>query len=183
MAETTGIAQTLMLKRLRLLLQRDRTATAVEPCSSGCQPVADGPAVVFCGDMGGPYSWQLSPAMIYAGWETLPNISARVGGSVVGWIQNIIVERGHHRATVGHFAVDRALVRRGHGRDIARVLGAELHRRFGIVEIVFSERSSKYESAGYEFFFVALGAVKLPAKPGWRPDWQWQLGTEVRADN
>lgn len=171
-----------MLQRLRLLLHRGRrTNAAGVPVTDG-QGIANAPSMFFCGYGGHPYYWTLSPTFCVDG-ETLPDIDVCVGGSVIGWIQNVVVDHRRHRATVGHIAVARALVRKGHGREIAHVLGAELHRRFGVIEIVFSENSSKYESAGYESFFISLGAVKLPAKPGWRPDWQWQFGTDARGNN
>ncbi|MFP3276769.1 MAG: GNAT family N-acetyltransferase, partial [Paraburkholderia sp.] len=94
----------------------------------------------------------------------------------LGYVQQITIDTATGVASIGHFAVEKGLERKGIGRRLALTLRAELAWRYGVKQIVFKESSTRYEEAKYEDFFKNLGAQMVPpdqfTKSG-RNDWVW----------
>ncbi|CAG9243708.1 hypothetical protein [Paraburkholderia caribensis] len=105
------------------------------------------------------------------------DIYVKSHGKSIAYIHQIAIDRATGNATIGHFAVERGLERKGVGRRLALILRAELAWRYGVKQIIFAENSTRYDDARYEDFFKYLGAQQqLPShytKPG-RADWAWQ---------
>lgn len=104
------------------------------------------------------------------------DIYVKSSNKPLGHVQQITIDTPTSVASIGHFAVEKGLERKGIGRRMALTLRAELVWRYGVKQIVFKECSTRYEEAKYEDFFRSLGAQMLPpnqfTKSG-RNDWAW----------
>ena len=118
------------------------------------------------------HSLELSAGL---GMDTIDDVWLRSPeGRQMGYFQEISVRAGACR--VGHFAVEVDLQGQGLGQAFAQRFFREVHRRHGINQLLFAERSTQYVAANYPRFFSSLGAVAqpLPASQT-RPDWLWNI--------
>lgn len=102
------------------------------------------------------------------------DIYVEVGGRSIGYVHGITIFTHARQAEIQHIAIERGLERQGLGRHLALIVRAELARRYKVKEIIFMERSRRYDEAGYPKFFSSLGA-RSNVRPGWaREEWIWQ---------
>lgn len=108
------------------------------------------------------------------------NVRVVVHGHTLGFVES--VEINGETATIRHIAVAKELTgvngkKYRIGVVLARAYAAQLHARYGVNQIIFSENHHDYNNAGYAKFFIAIGATALPIDsrttlPG-RPDFLW----------
>jgi len=109
------------------------------------------------------------------GTKQVQDVYVKSFGWHIGYVQNVWIDHRNEEAKIGHIAVDSGLEGRGIGRRLALAVQAELVRRYQVKRLIFQERSTKYEQAGYAQLFTSLGAYQRPTKlvrPG-REDWVW----------
>lgn len=108
-------------------------------------------------------------------WIGYTELTVEIGGHKLGQITDVLWNG--RNARIGHFAVQRSVVRRGIGTVLARAIAHELAARYCVDRVVFSESHRHFHSVGYDSFFRQLGATPLPISDRQqrtdRHDYQW----------
>lgn len=103
--------------------------------------------------------------------RSLPKLEWRASAEVLGYIQEVSVDMHRRTATVGHFAVGKNFSGMGLAKRMAQGFAKMLRDDFGIIEIVFDERSRKVK---YEAFFEhVLRAERIRTRPNDKWRWVW----------
>lgn len=122
-----------------------------------------------------PYAWSMPENGLHQS-ICLSDLCVLVEGHPLAYIEGASCHVGD-AAIIRHISVEKALVRRQIGAILARAYARELSMRYGVSRIIFSERHSHFQEAGYPAFFNSLGATALPVNsriqsPD-RPDFEW----------
>lgn len=105
------------------------------------------------------------------------NLKLSVDDYPFGWIQNIIINKSKHEATIGHFAIATQETRKGLGKKMAIALANKLHNMYDINKIIFDELKQKKPE--YPIFFEkTLNAEKIKSKDGGF-SWVWRFNTKT----
>lgn len=122
-----------------------------------------------------PYVWAMPDKGIEQAVD-LDDLCVSVDSHTLAFIEGASCHVGD-TAIIRHFAVEKNVVRRQIGTILARAYAHELSMRYGVNRILFLERHSHFQEAGYPTFFEQLGATALPVNPRiqrWdRPDFEW----------
>lgn len=126
-----------------------------------------------------PYDWPLCSPNSQIVINLLPDLSVKVGNHVLGFVEGAEWHStAAPHAVVRHIAVAKGLSGRGIGPALAKAYCSELQKRYKVKKVVFSERSTQYETANYAQFFQRMGAIALPIPRGGmpnRPDFELTL--------
>lgn len=117
-----------------------------------------------------PFPW---PERSCHGAEVYPpDIYVRFAKGQIAYIQEISIMPSNLRAKIGHFAPEAGVEGKGIGTALAKAFFTEIHDRYGIETLIFSERSTQYEQK-YPPFFARLGARPVDVPRQRIPDWHW----------
>jgi ribosomal protein S18 acetylase RimI-like enzyme len=114
-----------------------------------------------------PLKWQSKKP------QRRPDIFVNYAGKQIAFIQSISFCSDSSAAYVGHFATDERMTRQGIGKALASAFFEEIHTRYGIETLIFSERSTQYEKY-YPPFFEKLGAHPQKKPNLAATDWHWE---------
>jgi len=95
-----------------------------------------------------PQGAQRMPVLGFAPDEYfgIGDMTLRINGKSLGWIENIRIEIPHGRAVVGHFAVAEHLTGIGLAYRLALAFGKFAKAQYGVTHILFDERKGEFKS-------------------------------------
>jgi len=96
------------------------------------------------------------------------NMTLRVDGKSLGWIENIKIELPECRAVVGHFAVAKHLTGIGLAKQFAVAFGNFVNIKYGVTHVLFDELKFQSNPAYGKFFESKLHASGVPSQRGQR---------------
>lgn len=130
-----------------------------------------------------PMSYAKNPGKTPLNWPALKgsrltDIYFSFNGEQVAYIHDIALSNDEPIATIGHFATEAGMERRGIGRAVASAFFHKLNKEYGIETLIFSERSTRYHDL-YPAFFERIGAQPVVVPNQSIPNWHWSYSRLV----